>query len=169
VAPKIETVSLSEIANLFGVDTDTIHLWRQKGMPHRVSSNRPRFEVAPCVQWRRAQDKRDQRESVSPVEAIERVRKLSADADLAELKLRERLGELVPTEDVERQTDRMVSVIRARVLSVRGRWAPRVIGLSTMAQATSTLDGLTSDILAALAEGADEVEASDEPETEAVA
>jgi phage terminase Nu1 subunit (DNA packaging protein) len=161
MAPKIATVSLAEISDLFGVDTDTVHLWRQKGMPHRVASGRPRFEVAACVQWRRTQDKREHRESTSPDEAKERTRKLSADADLAELKLRERRGELVPTEDVERQTDRMVSVIRARVLSIRGRWAPRVIGLATMAEATRTLDGLVADVLAALAEGAEEIEAED--------
>jgi phage terminase Nu1 subunit (DNA packaging protein) len=162
MAPRIETVSLTEIAELFGVDTDTIHLWRKKGMPHRQKSGRPRFEVAVCVQWRRAQDKRDQREATSPDEAKERTRKLSADADLAELKVRQRLGELVPIVDVERQTDRLVSIIRARVLSIRGRWAPRVIGLATMAQASTTLDGLTADILASLAEGADELQADSE-------
>jgi phage terminase Nu1 subunit (DNA packaging protein) len=161
MAPKIETVSLGEIAALFDVDTDTIGLWRQQGMPQRKISGHPRFEIAGCVQWRREKDKRENREGASPDESKERARKLAADADLAELKVRERRGELVPAEEAERQVERVVSMIRSRLLAVRGRWAPRVIGLETMAQATSTLDALASDVLTALSDGADEIEADE--------
>jgi phage terminase Nu1 subunit (DNA packaging protein) len=162
MAPKIDTVSLSEIAAVFDVDTDTIGLWRQAGMPQRKISGRPRFEVAACVQWRREKDKKDARDTTAPDEGKQRARKIAADADLAELKVRERRGQLVQVDEAERQVGRVVTTIRARVLAIRGRWAPRILGLETMAQATSTLDAIATDILATLSESADEI-LEDEP------
>lgn len=166
--PKADTVSLTEIADVFGVDLESIRLWRTKGMPHRLVSNRPRFVVAECVRWRREQDKKESRETASPDEAKERTRKLAADADMAELRLRQKRGELVAVAEVERTVDRLVSTVRARVLAIRGRWAPRMIALPDMPAATATLDELAMDILSALTDGADDV-AGDEGDGNEVA
>lgn len=162
---KLETVGLGELADLFGVDTDTIGVWCGQGMPHRKQSGVRRFEVAKCVQWRRAQDKRDARDASSPDEGRERVRKLAAEADLAELRIRERRAELVAVDEAERQIGRVVTTIRSRVLAIRGRWAPRAMGLATMAEATAMLDALATDILAGLSEAGEEI--ADDIENEA--
>ena len=163
--PKAETVSLTEIADAFGVEMESIRLWRTKGMPHRMVSGRPRFVIGECIRWRREQDRRETRESTSPDEAAERTRKLAADADFAELRVKQKRGELVPAVDVERHVERLISTVRSRVLAVRSRWAPRVIGLPDMAAATVTLDELALDILSALSDGADDIEVADVEES----
>lgn len=167
--PRVETVGLGEIADVFGVDSDTIGVWCGQGMPHRKSSGFRKFEVGRCVQWRLDKLKRDARDQSSPDEAKERVRKLAADADMAELKVKERRGELVPAVDVERQVDRLVATVRARVLSIRGRWAPRIIGITELGAASTTLDSLALDVLASLSESAGEIEADEHKTGEAAA
>jgi phage terminase Nu1 subunit (DNA packaging protein) len=164
---RVETVGTGELADLFGVDTDSIGVWCGQGMPHRRASGMRKFEVAKCVQWRRSQDKRDTREGIAPDEGKQRARKLAAEAELAELKIRERKGELVSMVDAERQIERVVATIRGRILAIRGRWAPRVMGLATMAEATATLDALATDVMSALSESADEI--PDDGEAEAAA
>lgn len=155
-------VSQKELAALFGVSTETIRLWGKQGMP----SYRDGYTPAECVQWRREQDKADAAARERPDLQEEQARKMRADADLSELKRDQMRGDLVPASDVEQRQERLCAYVRARVLSVRGKWAPKVMGLGTMAEATAVLDALANDILAALREQADEL---DEPETEEVA
>lgn len=165
MAPRIETVSLTDIMKLFGVSDETIRLWRADGMPHRVVNGHPRFKPAECVAWRRERDREEQRRKDAEGEGIEDAqrRKAQADADLAEIKRDQLRGRLTDNDATLRLIDRICHSVRARVLSVRGRWAPRVVGLPTMAEATKVLDELAADILKALNEGADDL---DEPEEE---
>ncbi len=126
-----------------------------------MRSKRPAYMLAEVIAWRRRQDKIEAREADKPDLAQEQARKLRADADLAELKVMERRRELVPAVDVERQMERLCGILRSRVLSLRGRWAPRVLGLGTMADATRILDDLANDMLEALRSASDELEEDD--------
>lgn len=155
-------VTQKALAALFGVTTETIRLWGKQGMP----SYRDGYTPAECVQWRREQDKADASARERPDFDVEQARKMRADADLAELKRDQMRGDLVPAVDVERRMERLCAYLRVRVLGIRGKWAPKVLGLGTMAEATATLDALASDVLAALRENADDL---DEPDTEEVA
>lgn len=121
------------------------------------------YRLSEVIPWRERTRGREERPDV----AAEQARKLRADADLAELKVREMRGELVPVSKVERDMERLCAMVRSRVLSVRGRWAPKVMRLETMAEATSTLDALAADVLDALRAGADELD--EEPPTEEAA
>lgn len=155
-------VAQKDLAALFGVTPETIRLWGKQGMP----SYRDGYTPAECVQWRREQDKADATARERPDLAEEQARKMRADADLSELKRDQMRGDLVPAVDVERRMERLCAYVRVRVLGIRGKWAPKVMGLGTMQEATATLDALSSDILEALRETADEL---DEPDTEEVA
>lgn len=128
------------------------------GCPYRRQSGKLAVMLSEVLPWRRDADLKRRSDDEAPDEARERARKLSAEADLAELKVRERRGELVAVEEAVRTHDRMCSLIRARVLGMRGKWAPRMLGLGTMPEATAVLDAVAQDILAALQEGADELE-----------
>jgi phage terminase Nu1 subunit (DNA packaging protein) len=163
MAPKVELVGLPEIMKLFDVSDVTIDNWRADGMPHQKVNGRLRFKPHECVAWRRAKDREEQRKKDSDAEGVEASlrRKAAADADLAELKRDQMRGELVPVADYRREVERLCSMVRARVLSVRGRWAPRVIGLSGMAEATAVLDELAADVLKSLEEGGDELESEE--------
>jgi phage terminase Nu1 subunit (DNA packaging protein) len=125
MAPKVETVSLTEIAAVFDVDPDTIGNWRDAGMPNRVTNGRPRFKLTECVLWRREQDKRDQKRKDTDSEGIDASlkRKAAADADLAEIKRDQMRGELVAVAEVRREMETLCRLVRARVLgcAVGGR------------------------------------------------
>lgn len=165
MAEREETVSTAELARAFGVDERTIRNWVALGCPQRMRSKRPAYMLSEVIAWRRKQDQIDARGSEKPDLAAEQARKLRADADLAELKVQERRGELVPAADVERQMERLCGTLRSRVLGVRGRWAPRILGLGTMPDATRVLDELANDVLEALRSAGDELtsdEAGDE-------
>jgi phage terminase Nu1 subunit (DNA packaging protein) len=164
VAEREETVSTAELARCFGVDERTIRNWVAIGCPQRMRSKRPAYVLSEVIAWRRRQDKTETSAGDKPDLALEQARKLRADADLAELKVMERRRELVPSADVERQMERLCGILRSRVLGLRGRWAPRVLGLGTMADATRILDDLANDMLEALRSSGDELEADDPPE-----
>ncbi len=154
-----------ELAALYAVEYRTVQNWVAAGCPHRKRSRRLEFLLSEVVPWRREQDKRESRGGDAPDLAQEQARKTRADADLSELKVQKMRGSLIAASDVEHEMERLCSVLRARVLSVRGRWAPKVIGLSTMAEATATLDALANDVLDALRGGADDLEEPDEDDT----
>jgi phage terminase Nu1 subunit (DNA packaging protein) len=156
-APR-RTVSAAELCALFAVAPPTVTEWVKGGCPHRRRGSRYEFVVSEVADWRVQRAKRVAREETAPDESAERARKLRADADMAELRVRQRRGELVAAVDVERSHEQLCAVVRSRVLGLRGRWAPKVLGLGTMAEATRTMDDLANDILAALVDGADEVE-----------
>jgi hypothetical protein len=118
------------------------------------------------IQWRRGQDLEETQHGTTPDEAQERARKLRAEASLAELRLLERKGDLVPARQIEREWDQALGVFRSRVLALRGRWAPRLLGLASMAEAAAAMDAMGDNILSALRETADELEGGDLPDVD---
>lgn len=162
MAEREEVISTAALARAFGVDERTIRNWVALGCPQRMRSKRPAYLLSEVIAWRRERDRIERQATERPDIAAEQARKLRADADLAELKVQERRGELVPAMHVERQMERLCSVLRSRVLGIRGRWAARVMGLGTMADATRVLDDLASDIIDALRGAADELEVDGE-------
>lgn len=165
-----EKVTQSEAASRLGLSPQAIGQWvRRPGAP--VVTRRG---VAHCLwpefpRWREQELARQVRDEGKSADlAVEQARKMKADADLAELKRDQMRGDLVPAGEVEQRQERLCAYVRARVLSVRGKWAPKVLGLGTMAEATAVLDALASDVLAALREQADELD-DDDPNEEVAA
>lgn len=163
MAEREEPISTAELARIFGVDERTIRNWVALGCPQRMRSKRPAYLLSEVVPWRRQRDKVESATD-KPDLAAEQARKLRADADLAELKVQERRAELVPAANVERQMERLCATLRSRVLGVRGRWAPRILGLGTMPDATRVLDELANYVLEALRSAADELEVEESGE-----
>lgn len=162
--PRESRIPAAQVAALFARDERTVKRWVAAGAPHRKVNGRLMFLLSELIPWRESQLRTDDK----PDLAAEQARKMRADADLSELKVSQMRGDLVPAVDVEARMERLCAYVRARVLGVRGRWAPKVLGVGSMAEATAALDGLAGDILAALREGADELD-EDEPSTDEVA
>lgn len=152
-----------ELARLFKKSRETIRLWEKAGMPSRKGG----FVLADCIEWREEMIRQESLQPEEVDEAKERARKMKADADFSELKVQQMRGELMPATQVEADMERLCAMVRARVLSVRGRWAPKVIRLDSMAEATAVLDALAADVLDALRDGADDLD--EEPEAEEAA
>jgi hypothetical protein len=79
-----------------------------------------------------------------------RVRKLAADARLAELAVLEREGALLPVAEFQEILKRLAAELRARILAMPGKWAPRAVGLRTIGEAQGRLAELAEDLLTAL-------------------
>ena len=162
MAEQEKPVTRTALAALFGVDVRTVDNWLTVGCPAVKRSGRTMYLLSEVIPWRRDQDRRETRST--PKIDEEQARKMRADADLSELKVQQMRGELLPVADVERDMERLCAMVRARVLAVRGRWAPKIIRLETMAEATSALDALAADVLDALRDGADDLEEPDAEE-----
>lgn len=163
-------VSGTELARLRGVDRKTVTNWLNETppCPSTGTGSARRVNLVDFADWWAERAVR-QAAAAAPREeadeARERARKMRADADLSELKVARAREELVDVTAVIRSHERLCAVVRAKVSAIRGKWAPRVIGLATMGEATQAMDRLAADILAALVDGADELD--DEPEQEA--
>jgi phage terminase Nu1 subunit (DNA packaging protein) len=91
---------------------------------------------------------------VTPAKAVaqQRAKLLGLQAARHELKLRQEMGDTLPTKDVEREWCRMAGNMRARLLAIPHSVAPRVVACSNVAQVAQLLQ---QEIHAALAELAD--------------
>lgn len=142
-------------------------LVKDDGMPREA---RGQYDAQKCALWyirylHRTKGGASDERPLSEVDVrTERALKMRADRQRAELELAARVGDVVPVADVLKSDERLFGVIRARVRALRGKWAPRVLGLATMGEATGVLDALADDVLAALVDGAGEVEQDDDTE-----
>jgi phage terminase Nu1 subunit (DNA packaging protein) len=154
LANRPALLTQAAIALAFKKSRETIRLWEKAGMPSRKGG----FVLADCIEWREEVVRQESLRPEEVDEAKERARKMRADADLSELKVQQMRAELIPASKVEQDMERLCAMVRARVLAVRGRWAPKIIRLDTMAAATAVLDALAADVLDALRDGADDLE-----------
>ena len=86
-----------------------------------------------------------------------------ADAELKELDLAERRGELLPLDLFRERLELFVGRVNASIRGLRGRWAPHVIGIDSVAEAQLRLGPLINELLTELSEsepGADERKAA---------
>lgn len=86
-----------------------------------------------------------------------RVRKMAAEARLAELALEEREGKLLPVDSFQRLLGVIVQELRARVTAFPGKYAPRLVGLKTIAEAQVLLEQAANEFLTALRETGREI------------
>lgn len=157
-----QRVLTKDLVRYYDVDERTVKRWVEAGCPHRKAHRRLEFLLSEVIPWRREQDRKELRQSSTPKMDEEQARKMRADADLSELKVLQMRGELIPATRVEQDMERLCAMVRARVLSVRGRWAPKIMRLGAMAEAAAVLDALAADVLDALRAGADDLD--EEPE-----
>jgi hypothetical protein len=90
-------------------------------------------------------------------------RRTLADAELKELDLAERRGELLPLDLFRERLEMFVGRVNASIRGLRGRWAPHVIGIESVAEAQLRLGPLINELLNELSEsepGADERKAA---------
>lgn len=79
-----------------------------------------------------------------------RARKLAAEAIIAEIAVAERQGKLLHVDDHVELVRQVAEELRSRILAMPGKWAPRVPGAKTMAEAQALLRELANDLLATL-------------------
>jgi len=162
------TVSLTEIAEIFGVTTETIRLWRKEGMPSRRESGQLRFVVAECVRWRRERDKAAAAEETgSDTSKEDRRAIIRAERQLRELEVQEKLGLLVEREAFDAEIERCVGGLVAVVASRLQQWERDIVQVTTPQQARALTERIQDDLLAGMRELGDQLETSAEAEDDA--
>ena len=156
------------VATLFGVSPRRVQQLVKEGVLPRAT--RGRYHQAECVRAYIAYLQGQIREANARASAAnpsplldERTLRIRADRELMEFRLQREREEVVLRSEVAQVWDRTCSVLRARVVSLRGKWASRFVQLQSMGDAARTLDSLSTELLQALREGADEIEAEDPP------
>lgn len=134
---KGRILNRAELAEFMGISLPTVDKWVRDGCPveNRPGRNSTKkqyeFYSADVIEWRTQmaladlrQDYQDEADELDQ-QTTDQVyrRKLKLQADIVELELREKRGELVRVEDVTRANIKMVSACRRRLLSIPSKLA----------------------------------------------
>ncbi|MEM9302509.1 MAG: terminase small subunit [Pseudomonadota bacterium] len=149
-------VNLSECAEFFGVQLNTIKAWVNKGAPviQRGGKGTPwKLDTVEVYEWREAAIREDALGSIDFTDYEEaRRRKIAAEAAMAELELMKARGELLVIEEVIADQAARDANMRARVLGIGAKIAPLIEGMSVNERRTE-IDRACREALAELASG----------------
>lgn len=121
-------ITKTEAAEFFGVTFAAIDQWTRKGLPCERRGNNVYFNTSVVTQWLEAQSAERATVSAAPSGTLDeaRVRKTNADAALAELQLQRERGEVVDIEEVSRTVGEEYAAVRAKLLAIPTKLAPRI-------------------------------------------
>jgi phage terminase Nu1 subunit (DNA packaging protein) len=154
-----------EVAEIFGVSPQAVDGWLGRGCPY-LEKGAPgvgyQFDTADVAEWRQEQavtkaigdSKPDDQENAE-------LRKLSAEASLAELKLARERGQLVTVEDAGKVWTKQVTTLRTRLLAIPAKLAGQVVGAKSPEEVRACLDEEINDALNELADGGTDDESLD--------
>ncbi len=144
-------VNRRELADLWGVALTTVDAWIRRGCPVTRRGNRKipwEFDSAAVADWRLKQAALDAAGDTRDVSLDEaRKRKMAAEAALAELELAKARGEAVSIEDVGQVWEDISASIRARLLPMGGKLAPRVAPMRKRSEVKAAIDAEVHEAL----------------------
>lgn len=153
--PKGRTIDL---ANLFGISERRIQQLVKEGLPR---DGRGKFDFVKSVKWytrylRAALERKavptgsgDSKVYVGEREA--RIREITATADLKELELAEKRGELVAIHDVEHVLADLVLTTKGQIMAIPPRLAPDLVGETSRVMVQAKLEKACKEALGYLA------------------
>ncbi len=107
--------TLGDVAEFFGVHLQTIHSWRQQGMPGVEGA----WHLPTVTQWRLAKATKSN-ETADESERASRRKIAATKAARDELRLQRETDKLVEREAVESEVREMFSIVRARLQALPG-------------------------------------------------
>lgn len=120
-----EIVNKSRLSKILGKSQFTLTEWQKDGMPIAKTADRKgqsnTYDTAAVIEWmiRRASD-------TSTAMERAKLRLTEAEAEMAELKVKEKKEELIPLDRMKHLMSGVFASCRARVLSIPSRIAPIV-------------------------------------------
>jgi phage terminase Nu1 subunit (DNA packaging protein) len=149
------TVDVTKVASFLNLTEQRIHQLVKLGMPRE---SRGRYDPIKCAHFYiRYLQQALEKKSVPTLdggyvgERAERVRLLSADADLREIELARERGQLVGIQDVEATLTDLVLTTKARIMAIPPRLAPELIGETSRIMIQAKLERACKESLAYLA------------------
>ena len=170
--PSTDTlVPRNELASLLGVSLSTLKDYYRLGMPGAIAKNK--YPVRASIDWLINHQLQQALKSSKPqlmTEQDAKARKLSAEAQLAELELAAARGEVVNVSDATKELERYLSVVRASLLSFPARFAPYAVMIPDEKAARLLLDehiaAMMTDIVTQTDAPPEEITVEDDSEEE---
>lgn len=148
-----EELTASEAARRLGLTAQGLQGWLKKpGAPVRADGNKLLVQWPQFARWREQQMVESALTAAQPADFEEaRARKVAAEAQLAELDLAVRRGDLVTLAEFEKTIAQAFDRVRSRMVALPGRLAPLVVGTETLPAAVSAIEPVIAEILHELA------------------
>lgn len=166
------TVRTEQLAKACNLTPRRIRQLVQEGMPR---AGHGRYELGECLSWyirylQQIVERRGTPEQSGARLAMAEadMRKLTADAEMAEIKVRRLRGELISDADAVAEIRRFCERVRAVILSMRSRYQAGILNLRTIPEAGQALDRIAVGILTELKRDAGGTGESGDLETGAV-
>lgn len=154
MAPPVRTVSVKAFGVLYDVTPERVYQLIQEGLPHRKRARSTQIVPAEAIRWLQERAVAKAAKPAVPIEALrrsdEQARKIRAEADLKELELAERRGELVAVEAHTEVVETFLGGLAAVSSGQLSRFEREIIRVTTPAEARQ----LTRKIHAAMMEAA---------------
>jgi hypothetical protein len=159
------SISKRHFAETYGVSESQLERLFQQGMPHEKQSSRKIAIPMPAGRvWYHDYLVDKGRRQAAPKDLDEaKQRKMAAEAELAELELSEKRGELMTVSDFAKITGEAFSRARARLQNLAPRVAAAAFGAPTIPEAQARIEPLVIEVLDELRR-ADDVPASADSE-----
>ncbi len=135
---KRTLLTQTELARVFGVTTKTVQRWVERGLPREGEGRKATYPLEPCIAWVREKDREEAIDAARPRTLEEaRIRKATADAELAEYELGLRRKELMTVAQYNAAVSGAFSRVKAQLVTLENRLAPDVIGIQKLLDARS--------------------------------
>ena len=128
---KGKQVTRQALADVFGVSLPTIDAWVRKGCPFVEKGGRGQewqFNTAQVSKWLRDRDVEEATGGIPDDFETLKCRKMLADAQLAELELAQKKGEVALIAEFERAQAMVFAAIRANIMNVPQRAVLQLLG-----------------------------------------
>ncbi len=108
------------------ISLTTLQNWRRKGCPAKAEGKQVLYDVATVKEW--AKVYRENKHRLTPEYSNARAKREKFKADLAELEFREKSGELLPIELVQKEAETLYRGYRDKMLNVVIRATKKLLG-----------------------------------------
>ena len=152
-------VNRAELASIFGTSLPTIDAWVRAGMPCVQEGGRGveyRFNTREVIAWRSAREALPGGAGGTGPETLDEAkrRREITNADLAEIELAEKRGQVVPIEHVAKQVGRLLASVKARLLAIPTKAAPVVQTAGSAEEVRATLEDAIREAMTELVSAA---------------
>jgi phage terminase Nu1 subunit (DNA packaging protein) len=149
------TVGVGKIADALNLSEQRVQQLVKEGLPRE---SRGQYDPVKCLLWyiRYLQQAIEKRTTPTLDDGFvgerkERMRLLSADADLREMELAEQRSQLVAIQDIDKAVADLARTVTARVMAVPPRLAPELVGETSRMMLQAKMERAFRETLAYLA------------------
>jgi hypothetical protein len=144
-----ETVSAKEAGRRLGMTDVAVGQWGKKpGAPVRLEGGKRTYVWPDFPVWYRNELTRNREKPTTFEDA--RTRKMTAEAELAEIELAKARADALALGDMEALVARDYRAVRGKLQGMTGRLAPEVVGVKSIVEATARIEPVVQEIMAEL-------------------